>query len=177
MDAIEMKMVEGAPSINSKSSSGDSCEDLATGGNCAFFDCFENRFPCDPSGFALSFGKVYCEQENKYKKYLKATGGISIQSVQDCVMNAMWIEYQKDENTCKGIELTMIAAYRDCYDQYLDCDFVRDNQFHLTNMYALPKLSSTRLQDVAKSLVVTTLCDNHGSTLYSVIDNIKFLVN
>ncbi|XP_006823441.1 uncharacterized protein LOC102809071 [Saccoglossus kowalevskii] len=177
VDAIEMKMVEGASSINSKSSSGDSCEDLATGGNCAFFDCFEKRFPCGPSGFALSFGKIYCEQENKYKNYLKATGGISMQSVQTCVMNAILTEYQKDENTCKGIELTMIAAYRDCYGQYLNCDFVRDNQFQLTNIYALPQLSSTTLQDVAKSLVVTTLCDNHGSTLYSIIDNVKFLIN
>ncbi|XP_002740238.1 uncharacterized protein LOC100370384 [Saccoglossus kowalevskii] len=175
--SVRQRLLEGVSSTPPTLSGDSSCEELATFGDCDFFDCFENRYTCGPDGFALSFGKVFCEQENKYKMYLKNSGGTSMGNVQTCVMNAMLTEYRKNSSSCKDIEFNMLDAYRGCYDQYFDCDFVRDNQFQLTNIYALPQLSSTTLQDVAKSLVVTTLCHNHGSTLYSIIDNVKFLTN
>lgn len=38
------------------------CTDWAHNGTCDFYDCFEQRFPCGSSGYALGYGGKYCRK-------------------------------------------------------------------------------------------------------------------
>ncbi|XP_077987947.1 uncharacterized protein LOC144442461 [Glandiceps talaboti] len=148
-----------------------SCEELARSASCDFYKCFEKRYPCGSDGFALSYIEV-CEGENRIKHYLKSNGASRMDSVQSCVMSALLLEYQADENSCRRIEYTIRDAYRSCYKQHMNCGFVAENQYQLTDAYTVP--FPNKLQFMAQGLITDTLCDAYGTPLYLEKDGHKF---
>ncbi|XP_070538284.1 uncharacterized protein [Ptychodera flava] len=150
-----------------------SCEEMARSGSCDFYACFDRRYPCGPDGFALSFKKV-CEGENRVKNYLKYNGRSRMNLVQSCVMNALLREYRTNENSCKRIEYSALDAYRSCYKDNMDCEFVAQNQYHLTDAYTIP--APNKLQTMARGLITDTLCDANGTPLYRERNGQKFRV-
>jgi len=51
------------------------CSYLAETGNCEFYNCVDNAFPCGDDGYAVGYGHRYCNKFTEH--YGKFTSDVS----------------------------------------------------------------------------------------------------
>jgi len=105
-----------------------SCLDaVATEGSCAFFDCFEQRFPCGEDFYVEKFGKKYCQRFAQATNNFNAIGQEFLVNSQRCIMGRIAEHYGNASVNCDRLDDLAIASTYPCYHDNGFCNVIDDN--------------------------------------------------
>ncbi|CAC5385069.1 unnamed protein product [Mytilus coruscus] len=119
----------GSKTITAKTDVRPECIDWAHNGTCDFYDCFEQRFPCGSSGYALGYGGKYCRkfQQSQFRSLFNTAGQVFLDKMSKCEMDAVLPFYEQQSITCSTEYDLVFKHQEDCYIQSGYCDVVLDN--------------------------------------------------
>lgn len=114
--------------VNAKTATSDSCRALARAGDCGFWDCFEQRFPCGSNGYAQAYGGKYCKRLKASTDKFTPEGNEFIRKEAICQMdNLLQKYYDQPSINCRNYYDDAFVKMGACYAQSGYCDVVVDN--------------------------------------------------
>lgn len=104
------------------------CLQQSNSGDCSFYTCLENRFPCERDGYALRFGRYYCQRIRNNINSLNPSGRIWANATLKCQTKALSSVYQAPAQSCKAIYNAGFDAMHQCFIENKFCDINWDNR-------------------------------------------------
>ncbi|XP_045203724.1 uncharacterized protein LOC123556806 [Mercenaria mercenaria] len=107
------------------------CRRLAGWGQCAFYDCLEDRFTCGDDGYTLKISKHFCSKIDRNFGTFDDIGQLWLNRTSICLLSYMLPIYEQDSTTCSAIKDAGITAILNCNAEVVDgtdfCGFVQTN--------------------------------------------------
>lgn len=104
------------------------CLQQSTNGDCNFYTCIENRFPCGRDGYASRFGRYYCQRIKNNINSLNAGGRVWANATLKCQTQALKTLYQSAAQSCRAIYNAGFDAMHQCFIENKFCDINWDNR-------------------------------------------------
>lgn len=125
--------VENAPARERDSA----CEAKADRGECSFYDCFEERYPCGECGFARDYAMYNCERFTNPRFYnnFNSQGRQWVNNTGRCLTKKMKTLYERPSLSCRETKTYMLGVISDCYVQSGFCDIMIGNARALVDVY------------------------------------------
>ncbi|KAL4229656.1 hypothetical protein ACF0H5_010044 [Mactra antiquata] len=100
-------------------------------GQCSFYDCLENRFPCSDDGYTNKISKHFCTKIDQNYHLFDEFGRLWLNQTSICLIRHMLPIYQQEEATCEEIKQAGITAILSCNNAQVDgrtfCSFLSTN--------------------------------------------------
>ncbi len=116
----------------------DECANLI--GSCEYYSCIEaNRLSCGASGYALGYGKAYCERFSAIdfkdartpfgEALFPASGNVWRDNVRQCLQQSLEAFFATDASkTCGTVRAFAFNSHPECYTQSPSfCDLTPEN--------------------------------------------------
>ncbi|RPA83350.1 hypothetical protein BJ508DRAFT_197606, partial [Ascobolus immersus RN42] len=94
-------------------------------GKCSFYaDCLEAKKKCGSSGYALDYGKKYCNKFENAKSKFTTSGQRWVTKTMTCLQKKLVpaVKGTSGWTTCDAIEKKAFASHSDCYVSSGLCD-------------------------------------------------------
>lgn len=132
---------EAKKPINPVQDVSPTCMQQAAEGSCAFYDCFEQRYPCGNCGFNKHYSTYDCEKfyQPVYYNQFNELGKRWIRATGNCLITTLKQFYTQDTVRCRMVKTTMMDHVSTCYlhnaANISFCDIFWDNRDALMGVY------------------------------------------
>lgn len=143
------------------------CEQKSREGSCDFYQCFDNRRSCGTDGYALGYGKKYCNRFGDFYNDFTSDGQAMIDCVRKCLTKALLNQYSSGQASgggCDQIKNIAFDSHVDCYYNCNFCNVYANNKIALYHVYEVNDFFST----LALKQVVTVGAKCGGDLLHNI---------
>lgn len=114
------------------------CVQKGKDGSCDFYTCFNDHRNCGSGGYALNYGRKYCNRFNDYKNQFTSDGQTMINCVRKCLTSTLIGSYQTNDTAgqyCDHIQAAAFGSHVRCYRECNFCQVWSHNKNALKNVY------------------------------------------
>lgn len=125
------------------------CVSKALGGDCSFYQCFNQRHPCNASSsnYAIDYGWKYCSRFDTHRNRLTEEGQRWLNGTRTCSMEKMLEYYRANAILCSEIETDMKEKHAVCEETNGLCrgSLIMDNKEVLVDVFTVSVNSGSHL--------------------------------
>ncbi|CAI9729186.1 XP_029640870.1uncharacterized protein LOC115215717 [Octopus vulgaris] len=139
-------------------------------GDCTYYTCINDRYPCGSEGFAIRFGLYYCMRMRNKINSLNAAGRVWANSTLRCQSEALNPLYQSSSQSCKSISDAGFDAMHRCFIENNFCDINWDNRDAIWDIFDATDLgpgSAASQKMWSKVLKTSGSCLSRRATQFS----------
>ncbi len=131
------------------------CEPIKN--DCGLYQCLESKIPCGPNGYAIGYGKFYCDQFTVNRSKFTSKGQNWLTSTMYCLQKALkQIANDTKKKACSAIKTFAFDSHPSCYTQPGSsiCDLSTGDWYEvvrITRNNLLDSESLSQMYEVAKT--------------------------
>ncbi|CAI9725099.1 XP_014780118.1PREDICTED: uncharacterized protein LOC106876191 [Octopus vulgaris] len=112
-------------------------------GDCSFYSCIEQRFPCGRKGYTIRFGSYYCPRVKSFFREFNAEGRVWINNTIRCHIAGMRAIYEAEKASCNQIVSKAFQLQEQCFINNGFCKVGWENRGTLLKIFNAGDMSPT----------------------------------
>lgn len=136
----------------------EECVTKARRGDCRFYQCFNERYPCaDSNNYAIKYGYRFCSRFDLYYDQLTVQGQRWLNGTRLCAMEKMLDFYRLNELSCTEVDSQMKEKQAACEAENGLCNgrLLVENKDIFSDVYALNRRSAVQFLQTVKQCSLT----------------------